>query len=134
MNRTQKILATATVPAVLAVGVATGVAFAQMPSDHHDEGGGAMEMHQAMQPGAMDMGQMMQSGAVRDHMKEILGEDACGQMLKAMGDHGAGMPMAMGDMDAITAAMAACLGTDGEMPGAPVGGQHGEHHPATPTP
>lgn len=133
MNRRQKIFASAAVPAVLAIGVATGVAFAQMPGDHHDDDTGAMEMHQAMRSGAMDMGQMMQSGAMQDHMKEVLGAEVYAQMLEAMGNHASGMPMAMDDMNTMMTAMAACLGT-GEMPGAPAGEQHSEHHPATATP
>jgi hypothetical protein len=118
MNRRQKILAGAALPAVLAIGVATGVAFAQMPGDgHHDNGSGAMDMHQTMQ-----------SGAMQDHMKEMLGEDAYAQMLEAMANHGAGMPMGMGDMDGMMQAMAACLGSDGEMPGGIPGDAHSEHH------
>ena len=79
----------------------------------------------------MDMHQMMQSGAMQDHMQEMLGEDAYAQMLEAMANHGAGMPMGMTDMDGMMQAMAACLGSDGEMPGAVEGTQHAEHHPAT---
>ena len=119
MNRRQKILASAALPAVLAIGVATGVAFAQMPGDgHHDNWSG------------MDMNQMMQSDAMQDRMKEVLGEDAYAQMLEAMANHSAGMPMGMGDMDGMMQAMAACLGTTGEMPGVPPGDQHSQHHPA----
>ena len=118
MNRRQKILASAALPAVLAIGVATGVAFAQMPRDgHHDNRFGTMDMHQ-----------MMQSGAMQDHMKEVLGEDAYAQMLEAVANHGAGPPMGMGDMDGMMQAMAACLGTEGEMPGGVPAGAHSEHH------
>ena len=117
MNRRQKILASAALPAVLAIGVATGVAFAQTPGNHHDDRSGAMDMHQ-----------MMQSGAMQDHMKEVLGEDAYALMLEAMANHGAGTPMGMGDMDVMMQAMAACLGSEGEMPGGISQGAHSEHH------
>ncbi|MCC6387230.1 MAG: hypothetical protein IT302_07610 [Dehalococcoidia bacterium] len=119
MNRKQKILASAALPAVLAIGVATGVAFAQMPGDsHHDNGSGSMDMRQTMQPGAM-----------QDHMKEMLSENAYARMLEAMANHGAGMPMGMGDMDGMVQAMAASLGSDGEMPAGTPAGAHSEHHP-----
>lgn len=124
MNRRQQILASATLPAVLAIGVATGVAFAQMPGDGDHTNG----------PGRMGMNQMMQSGAMQDHMKEVLGKGAYAQMLEAMADHGAGMPMGVGDMDGMMQAIAACPGTDGEMPGATGGKRHTEHHPAPATP
>lgn len=118
MNRRQKILASAALPAVLAIGVATGVAFAQMPGDgHHDNGSGAMDMHQ-----------MMQSGAMQEHMKEMFGEDAYAQMLEAMANHGTGTPMGMEDMDGMLQAMAACMGSNGEMPGGIPAGAHSEHH------
>jgi len=118
MNRRQKILASAALPAVLAIGVATGVAFAQMPGDgHHDNGSGTM-----------DMDQMMHSGGMQDHMKEVLGEDVYAQMLEAMATHGAGMPMGMEDMDGMMQVMAACMGSNGEMPGGIPAGAHSEHH------
>lgn len=58
MNRTQKILVGAALPAILAVGVVAGVAFAQMPDDHHRD-----------KANSMQMGQMMDSAAMQDHMK-----------------------------------------------------------------
>jgi hypothetical protein len=124
MDRRQKILASAALPAVLAIGVATGVAFAQMPDDGHHNN----------RLGATDMNQMMQSSAMQDHMKEVLGEEAYARMLQTMGEQGAGMPMAMGDMDTMMTAMAACLGTNGEMPGGAASYSHSEHHPTTTAP
>ena len=118
MNRRQKILAGAALPAALAIGVATGVAFAQMPGDgHHDNGSGTM-----------DMDQMMHSRGMQDHMKEVLGEDAYAQMLEAMAAYGAGMPMGMEDMNGMMQAMAACMGSNGEKPGGIPAGAHSEHH------
>lgn len=118
MNRRQKILASAALPALLAFGVATGIAFAQMPGDDHHANGS----------GTMDMDQMMQSGGMQDHMKEVLGEDAYAQMLEAMAAYGAGMPMGIEDMDGMMQAMAACIGSNGEMPGGIPAGAHSEHH------
>ena len=120
MNRTQKILVGAALPAILADGVVAGVAFAQMPDDHHrDEATG------------MQMGQMMDPAAMQDHMKNVLGDDGRQRMFNAMGDHAAGMPMDMSDMDGMMAAMEGYLGLGGALPpGAPGAGQHDEHHPA----
>lgn len=99
MNRTQKFLVGAALPTVLAVGVVAGVAFAQMPGEDHHGGS----------PEAMPMGQMMDQAAMQDHMKNVLGDDGYQRMLDAMGDHAAGMPMDMSDMDGMMAAMEAAL-------------------------
>lgn len=117
MNRTQKFLAGATMPAVLAIGAAAGVAFAQMPGeDRHGDGA--------------DANHMMNPEGMQDHMVDILGNDAYQRMLDAMGNHAVGMPMDMSDMDDMMAAMQACMGMDGAMtPGVLGAGQHNEHHP-----
>jgi hypothetical protein len=119
MSRRKKILVGAALPAMLAIGVVTGLAFAQMPGgDHHRDDGG-MGMHQAMQ-----------SGAMQDHMKEVLGEDGYAQMLEAMATHDAEMPMGMANMDGMMQAMAACLGNQDMLPAqVPAGDQHSQHHP-----
>ena len=111
MNRAQKFLVGAAVPAVLAVGVVAGVSFAQMPGKYHHGGTAeAMPMGQMMDPAAM------QDHMMQDHMKNVLGDDAYQRMLDAMGDHAAGMPMDMSDMDGMMAAMEGFLGLDGVMP------------------
>lgn len=134
MNRKRMILASAALPAVLAIAVATGAAFAQMPDGHHAGGDGAMQMHA-----------MMQAGGMQAHMREMLGEDGYARMLGVMANHGASMVMgndgmsgmsgmSADGMDAMMAAMEACLRTNSEVPGAPGGGGHEEHHPGTATP
>ena len=120
MNRTQKLFVGAIIPAILAVGVAAGVVFAQMPDgDHHGDNADAMHMSQMTTPAVM-----------QEHMQDILGEDGYQRMLDAMVEHGSAMPMAMSDMGGMMAAMGNCLGRNSEsMPRSPRASRHEEHHP-----
>lgn len=119
MKLTNRLLVAVVVPAVLAVGVAAGVVFAQSTGNGHDDDGDTM-----------GMGAMMDPAAMQDHMKELLGAEAYQQMVDTMANHAGGMAMDMNDMDGMMAAMSLCFGGENTMtPAASGTGQHDAHHP-----